>query len=86
MDAATLEPLYQKLEAALDAHPRIKRIENVLGEVRIEFSRSGVTVSVHVLVAPKRKAQLIHAYGDTAELAIDELIKALDFWVTAITK
>lgn len=79
-----LEPLYQKLEAALDAHPGIKRIEHVGGEPRIEFSRSGVTVRVNVMVAPKRKPQDIHNDGTTAAEAVDKLIGSLDFWVQAI--
>lgn len=80
-----LEPLYQKLEAALDAHPRIERIKNVMGEPCIEFSRSGVTARVKVMVAPKRKPQEIQEHADTAPEAVDRLIKTLDFWAEAIT-
>jgi hypothetical protein len=79
MDSASFESLFSKVEAAVDAHPKIRRAPG--RDAEITFSRSGATVRIMVLFPRKQKAVEIREFKETAEAAVDALLENLDLWV-----
>lgn len=77
------EPLFQKVEAAVDEHPKLERV--TLGEPGFNVDRGGWTVKIRVhLKGSRKKATDIHGAGDTPEAAVEKLIGSLDIWAQAI--
>lgn len=77
------EPLFQKVEAAIDAHPKLERV--TLGEPGFNVDRGGWTVKIRVhLKGSRRKPTDINGSGDTPEEAVEKLVETLDIWAQAI--
>lgn len=81
------EPLFTKVEAAIDAHPLLRRmIENpVHCSPTFKVTRLGYWIEIQVKREGSRKrASEICADGNTAAEAADKLIAGLDYWAEAI--
>lgn len=84
MVSASAAILFDKLEAAIDVHPRLERLnrENPLvSEPFLRIYRHSVTACACVKLTGRRKKPFqISNQGDTAQEAIDNLIACLDYW------
>ena len=77
------EPLFQKVEAAIDAHPNLTRV--TLGEPEFQVDRSGWSVRIRVaLKGSRKKPSEIHAEGASPSEAVETLVTHLDIWAKAI--
>lgn len=93
MNAAGFEPLFEKVEKLVEAHPRLERARKPIDATGFYYfdnptfhvSRDGWSVTV--VVQPKdsrKKPHEIHAEGETPEAAVEALAGSLDFWAQAI--
>lgn len=83
MNTMDFEPLFKKVEAAIDEHPKLDRVLG--GEPRFDIDRLGVTVKIRVALKGSRKRPSdISGTGDTTEEAVEKLITGLDHWAEAI--
>lgn len=83
MRAQDLEPLFVKIENAIDEHPKLKRV--MLGEPKFSVDRGGWSASIRVaLVASRKRPTEIHGEGETPEGAVQKLLDGLDIWAQAI--
>ncbi len=79
------EHLFVSVEAAIDAHPHLKRVPGIMGEPDLHVSRLGYTILIPVtLKGSRRKPIKISGDGNTAEEAAESLIDRLDHWAQAI--
>ena len=83
-----LNPIFCKVEEAIDAHPKLRRItkENpVMAEPEISASRFGWIVTIFVkLEGSRKKAFKISGQGESPQEAAEKLVSSLDFWVQAV--
>lgn len=81
------EDLFIKLEAAVDAHPRLRRLpEQVTAEPEIRVSRYGYTAEIRAQLKGSRSKKGLLIHGDSeisASAAVDDLIASLDHWASA---
>jgi hypothetical protein len=81
-----LEAAFRRLEQAIDAHDRLKRVPGPKGEPEMHFTRLGGTISIPVTLKGSRKrATKITGNGDSLDAAVDDLLNGLDTWADAIT-
>jgi len=82
------EDLFVRLEAAVDAHPRLRRMpQRVDAEPEIRVSRYGYTAEIRVQLKGSRSKKGYLAQGDSevsASEAVDDLIRSLDHWASAL--
>jgi hypothetical protein len=80
-----LNGVFARIEAAIDAHPKLKRLDSIVGEPEVVLSRFGATVRIRVkLNGSRRSVCPIHADGDSIESAADNLVRGLDVWAEVI--
>ena len=76
------EPLFQKVEAAIDAHPQLLR---VAVDPQFTVDRGGWSIKIRVkFKGSRRNAVEIHDEGETPEAAVERLVAGLDIWAKAI--
>jgi hypothetical protein len=74
------EPLFQKAEATIDAHPRLCRIIGVTNPT-FRVDRDGYTLVLRVKLKDSRKRPTeVQGFGETPEEALDHLVSGLDHW------
>jgi hypothetical protein len=77
------EPLFKKVEDAIDAHPKLSRV--TLGEPSFNVDRGGWSVKIRVaLKGSRKKPTEVHGEGETPEEAVEKLVNGLDIWAKAI--
>jgi len=82
---AGLEEAFRRLEQAIDAHDRLKRISGLKGEPEMHFTRLGGTVSILVTLQGSRKRPTkITGNGASIDEAVEDLMRGLDIWADAI--
>jgi hypothetical protein len=82
-----LDALFSKVEAAVDAHGKLRRIHKDNPHFSPEFSvnRGGWSVEIWVkLEGSRKKPSQICGRGHTPNEAADHLIDSLDHWAEAI--
>jgi hypothetical protein len=89
MSPADLEPIFAKVEAAINAHPKLRRVGSLasktLGQPEVTVSRLGCDVHIQVkLQGSRKRPSKINGTGETVEEAADKLISLLDLWAEAI--
>lgn len=85
LTADSLDGAFRRVEAAIDAHSKLKRVANVLGEPDVSLSRLGCTVHIAVRLKGSRKKPFkIHGEGSSVEAAVEHLINGLDHWAEAL--
>ena len=81
-----LENAFGRVEKAIDAHAKLKRVKNILGEPDLVVSRLGFTLHIPVQLKGRHKKPFtIRGEGDTLEGAVTDLINALDHWAEALS-
>ena len=87
MTTGELEKVFARIEAAIDAHPKLKRAEGWSGgDATLHLSRLGVTVRIKVkLKGSRRKPVEITGSGDSIELAADSFVNGLDVWAEVLS-
>ena len=79
------EALFSKLERAIDAHPKLKRLPSVLSEPEASVSRLGCSVQIPVkLIGSNAKPFQIKGDGVSVKNAVENLISHLDSWAEAL--
>lgn len=77
------EPIFRRIEAAIDGHPTVCRITTY--DPRLSVDRLGCSVSAIVKIkGSRKKPTAINAHGDSFDEAVDSLIAGLDAWSEAI--
>lgn len=84
MDTTELTKLLDRAEKAVANHPGLRAVDTLLGEAKLEFSRHGWTVKIHVKGARRRTMSEISGSGDFPAAAVQNLIDGLDHWAKAI--
>jgi hypothetical protein len=80
-----IEPLFLRVEAAVDSHVALRRVPGSLGEPELRLSRFGAQIEIRVkLIGSRKKPCTISGDGETPEQAADNLIARLDHWAQAI--
>jgi len=89
MSTDALFQLITQIEAAVDARTDMVRHKDIRGEAEVTFSRHGWSVGVTVY-HPRRPKQTMRAtnygYADTAEAAVADLLRTLEFYGQALAK
>jgi len=79
------EPLFKKIETAIDSHPRLVRVSGCVGEPEFSVTRLGYSVVIPVKVqGSRKKPSNINASGESFEEAADKLIEQLDLWAEVL--
>ena len=87
--ASEYEPLFRKVEEAIDAHPRLRRglrqgVDSTNPTFRVD--RNGYTVEALVQLEGSRKGpSKVSGFGESAGEAVADLIGGLDHWATVMT-
>ena len=93
MNATDFEPLFEKVEKLIEAHPRLERARKLVDGTNFYYfdypafhvSRYGWSVTIVVqLKGSRKKPHEIHAEGETPEAAVKTLAGTLDHWAKAI--
>ena len=78
------DALLRRIEAAIDAHPLLKR--DPFSDPVFRISRLGVTAEVRVKrIGSRKKPTGITGTGDTVEEATNHLIDGLDIWAEVLS-
>jgi len=77
-----LTPLFAAIEAAVDAHPRLRRSEHN-NEASMTVSRDGWTARISVKGSNKKPHEISNT-GATPEEAANKLIAGLDIWAQVL--
>lgn len=72
--------LLEKVEAAIDTKPSLRRPRGLLGEATLEFSRQGWTAKVRAKGPRRRVASELTGFGLTPVEAASDLIAGIEAW------
>jgi len=75
--------LFDKVEAAVDAHPKLVRKPS--WEAKMVIDRDGCTCRIRVkLEGSRRRPMEIGENGGTPERAAEKLVRSLDYWAQSL--